>query len=473
VRDALPTLNLILSPLAALGRGVVAHRRRKAELRMALAEVAMAKEAAARERSAREALEQSLEVRVAERTRELSDVIERYRGLVETTLAIPWEMAPGTTRLTYMGPLAEKMFGYPLPQCLEEGFFVSKVHEEDIDEVRAWFSGLREDGTYGEIEQRIRAASGEFVWVRVIASASRDAAGRLVRRGVFLDITARHRIEREHRIAQKLESVGRLASGVAHEVNTPVQFVSDNVRFAAESFTAVATVVAGFRAVVAAGPAERDALVEAARRADAQADTDYLLEDVPHALMSSLEGLDKIAKIVRALKTFSRQDQEEKAPLDLNASITSILTIGAHEYKHVADVQVDLGDLPLVRCHGGEINQVLLNLVVNAAAAISEAVAGTDKRGTIKVRTWREDDMALVCVRDTGTGIPSKIWDKIFDPFFTTKDVGHGTGQGLSVARSVAVDRHGGDLTFETEVGRGTAFVLRLPIDVSAMAIAA
>lgn len=446
---------------------VMAHfmRRSTARLDATLASLALERHAVALQYEELAVLKQSLEARVEARTRELATSKEQYRRWIETTAAIPWEMAPGSVRFAYVGPQVTPTLGYDIAECMEEGFLGRALHEEDAAEARAWLDGLTEDGARGETELRMRSARGGIVWLRVFATTMRDADGRPVRRGIVLDVTTRHRLETELRAAQKLECVGRLASGVAHEINTPVQFVSDNIRFVAESFAAIASLVAKFRELVAAGPDERDALAEAAREADAAADTDYILENIPLALESSVEGLDQIARIVRSLKAFSHPDQRQCSTVDLNACIQNTLTIAAHEYRHLADVQTELGDLPPVLCHGGEINQVLLNLVVNAAHAIADLVEGTDRRGTIKVRTWCEDDTVLVCIRDTGTGIPSKIRDKIFDPFFTTKDVGRGTGQGLPFARSVVVDKHHGELTFETDVGRGTAFLVRLPVE--------
>jgi signal transduction histidine kinase len=165
------------------------------------------------------------------------------------------------------------------------------------------------------------------------------------------------------------------------------------------------------------------------------------------------------------MKEFAHPDQKGKVGTDLNQAIASTLMIAQNECKYVAEVETEFGDLPPVTCHGGEINQAVLNIVINAAHAIADRVAGTGRRGCIRVRTWREGHDALIAVSDTGGGIPDAIRDKIFDPFFTTKDVGRGTGQGLAIARSIVVDKHGGNLDFETEVGEGTTFYIRLPIN--------
>jgi signal transduction histidine kinase len=161
------------------------------------------------------------------------------------------------------------------------------------------------------------------------------------------------------------------------------------------------------------------------------------------------------------------------AQADLNQAIQSTLVIASNEYKYVAEVETDLGDLPLVNCYAGEINQVVLNLIVNAAHAIGDVVKETQAKGKIRVATRVLDDQVEIAISDTGKGIPVEVRAKIFDPFFTTKEVGKGTGQGLAIARSVVVDKHGGTLHFETEVGRGTTFYIRLPINGPSSASAA
>jgi signal transduction histidine kinase len=164
------------------------------------------------------------------------------------------------------------------------------------------------------------------------------------------------------------------------------------------------------------------------------------------------------------MKEFAHPDQKEKAPADLNQAIQSTLTIAKNEYKYVAELETELGELPAVNCLIGSVNQVVLNIVVNAAHAIGDVVKGTENRGRIRVATRVEGNCALIAISDTGGGIPDHVRERIFDPFFTTKEVGKGTGQGLAIARSVVVDQHGGSLTFETELGKGTTFFIRLPI---------
>jgi len=209
------------------------------------------------------------------------------------------------------------------------------------------------------------------------------------------------------------------------------------------------------------------ALKAAAREAmDAEKETDipYLLENAPGALDRALEGLERVASIVRAMKQFAHPDRKEKSLVDLNQALQSTLTIAASEYKYVAELDAEFGDIPMVLCHVGEINQAVLNIVVNAAHAIADAVKDTEQRGKITVRTRRHGDQVEIAIGDTGRGIPEGLRQRIFEPFFTTKEVGRGTGQGLAIARNIITDKHGGTLHFDTEPGRGTTFFIRLPV---------
>ena len=281
------------------------------------------------------------------------------------------------------------------------------------------------------------------------------------------EMTTRLQMEAELRQAQKLESVGRLAAGVAHEINTPVQFVSDSVHFVRDAMTAIFRLVSALVVVersVLDGRPSREAADDAGVAVE-EADLPYLTEHVPRALDRALEGLERVAVIVRWMKEFAHPDQNQMHQADLNRAITSTLTIARNEYKYVADVDLDLGDIPTVCCLVGALNQAVLNIVVNAAHAIGDAVAGTSNRGRIGVRTRRDGDDVVISISDTGGGIPADIQGRIFDPFFTTKEVGRGTGQGLSISRSVVVEQHGGQIDFETEAGKGTTFLIRLPID--------
>jgi signal transduction histidine kinase len=198
--------------------------------------------------------------------------------------------------------------------------------------------------------------------------------------------------------------------------------------------------------------------------AEEDADLAYVQERVPAAIERTATGVERIREIVTAMREFGHAGSYRHDPSDFNRAIQSVLTVARNEYKYVADVETDLGDLPPVACNIGEVSQVILNLIVNAAHAIEAAQDDDRGRGTIRIRTGCENGIALVEINDTGTGIPAEIRERIFDPFFTTKETGKGTGQGLAISRSIVVDKHHGTLTLETEPGTGTTFTIRVPI---------
>ncbi len=281
------------------------------------------------------------------------------------------------------------------------------------------------------------------------------------------ELARRQQMEVELRHAQKLEAVGHLAAGIAHEINTPAQFVSDSIQFLKDSAEDLFRLVGEYRrAVEALGAVPgHEGQMLAIRRAEEEIDLPYLEANVPSGFERCFDGISRITSIVRAMKEFAHADQREMSPADLNRALLSTLTIAKNEYKYVAETESDLDEIPLVVCHLGDLNQVFLNLIVNAAHAISEVVGNSGARGRIKITTRAEPGWVRIEFADTGVGIPEHLRDRIFEPFFTTKPVGMGTGQGLAIARAIVVDKHGGSLTFESTLGVGTTFTVRLPID--------
>lgn len=281
------------------------------------------------------------------------------------------------------------------------------------------------------------------------------------------DITERLVLEHDLAQAQKLESIGQLAAGIAHEINTPTQFVGDNVRFLSDSFSDIGRLLDQYQRLLAAaktGACPKD-LIETCEAANRGADLEYLLAEIPKAITQSAEGIGRVATIVRAMKEFAHPGNTEKVAVNLNKAIESTVTVARNEWKYVADLETKLDpSLPPVPCLVGEFNQVVLNMIVNATHAIADAVKGTGQKGTITIATGLVGKFAEIRITDTGTGIPEAIRHKIFDPFFTTKGVGKGTGQGLAIARSVVVDKHGGTITVDSEVGKGATFIIRLPL---------
>ncbi len=280
------------------------------------------------------------------------------------------------------------------------------------------------------------------------------------------DITERRALEGQLRQAHKLEGIGQLAAGIAHEINTPTQFVTDNLTFLRESWKATHEILKLYRSVAQkAGAALGPGVMAEVEEAERKLDLEFIVAEVPHAIDQSLDGARRVAKIVRAMKEFSHPDSAEKTETDLNRAIGSTVTVARNEWKYVAEMVTEYAEnLPRILCYPGDINQVILNLVVNAAHSIKEKRKEGGEKGLITVRTRAQEQFVEISVADTGTGIPETIRNRVFDPFFTTKEVGKGTGQGLSLAHTLIVKKHSGRIWFETEIGRGTTFFIHLPI---------
>ena len=278
------------------------------------------------------------------------------------------------------------------------------------------------------------------------------------------DLTEKRELESQLRQAQKLEGIGQLAAGIAHEINTPTQFVADNLTFLRDSWKAIHHLLELYRATIRSAPETPSPEIKDAERG---CDLEFIVAEVPRAIDQSLDGAGRVAKIVRAMREFAHPDSADKTVTDLNKCVESTITVARNEWKYVADLVIELDEtLPPVSCYPGDINQVILNVLVNAAQAIKEKVKEGEK-GQITVRTRRRDRLAEISVRDTGPGIPEAARTRVFDPFFTTKPVGKGTGQGLSLAYTLIVKKHRGKIWFETEIGCGTTFFIDLPIEES------
>jgi signal transduction histidine kinase len=326
------------------------------------------------------------------------------------------------------------------------------------------------------IETAMREGSHFFEWTHkridgqefptTVLMTRMEQGGKPFLHATVRDISKEKQLELELGHAHKLEAVGQLAAGIAHEINTPAQYVGDGVHFLKEAFESYQRLVAPYsRAVeVLATAGGHEALLSEIREIEEEIDLAYLDANVPGSFDSCQDGINRITTIVRAMKEFAHPDQREKASADLNQALQTTLAVAKNEYKYVADVTTELGDLPPVLCHVGDLNQVFLNVIVNAAHAIGDVVGQGGGKGTIRITTSQEGDLVRIDIADTGAGIPEAIRPRIFDPFFTTKEVGQGTGQGLSIARSIVMTKHNGSLTFESEVGKGTTFTIRLPI---------
>jgi PAS domain S-box-containing protein len=342
-----------------------------------------------------------------------------------------------------------------------------------LDNLREAFAGARQEAPH-PVEATFCKKDGTKFFVRGLA--------RLIRKGEdSIIVSALRPVDRragqdQVTQAQKLEAIGQLASGIAHEINTPTQYVGDNTRFLKDAYADFVAIQEQFLALfeaAKAGPVGKDQL-EALESTLVNADLPYLIEEIPKAISQSLEGVEQIARIVRAMKEFSHPGADEKTLIDINHAIENTITVARNEWKYVADIVRDLDpSLPMVACLPGSFNQVLLNILVNAAHAIGDVVEDSGKKGTITIATRVEGESVAIAISDTGTGIPDHVLPRIFDPFFTTKEVGKGTGQGLALAYSIVVEKHGGTISIDTAGGKGTTITVRIPARTSIQELAA
>jgi signal transduction histidine kinase len=343
---------------------------------------------------------------------------------------------------------------------------VSHIHPDDLNRFRATWDALL-SGKLPALESGIRVrVSDSHRYMRMRGRVvTRDQAGQALRVvGTMVDIHEATLRQMQAAHASKLESIGQLAAGIAHEINTPTQYVGDNVRFLGDAFAGLLTCLDELTDLMPSDLASRLH----------RADIPYLREEIPKAIEQSLDGIERIANIVGAMKEFSHPAQE-RTPTDINHAIANTITVATNEWKYVATIATDFDPaLPAVPVIPGEFNQVILNIIVNAAHAIGESASDDPlRKGTIRVTTRRVSDWAEITIADDGCGMPHHVQERIFDPFFTTKAVGKGTGQGLSIAHNVIVAKHRGTIAVSSDPGQGTTFTLRLPLVVEGLTEAA
>lgn len=411
--------------------------------------------------------------RLREQQRQFEDVTSRIDEAM-------WLRDANNGEFLYLSPAFERHWGRSIRELLASGlerFFHPEggpCHEQVMSAATpAWLADapnfVPERYEYDVQEEfRIVRPKGEVRTMEGHSFPIRSDDGSVVRiGGIVRDVTEMRQQEQALRLAQKLEAIGQLAAGIAHEINTPSQYVSDNLAFLEEAMGELTPVLSAIsQAMKASGG---DDTATGLRALVGKVDFEFLQEEIPLAISQSREGIDQIKHIVLAMKDFSHPGDTLDAA-DLNQLIKSTVTVARNEWKYVADLKLDLDEeLPFVSCIASALNQVVLNLVVNAAHAIGDANSGSDKGLiTIQTRKGSQSDV-IIQVTDDGPGIPEHIVGRIFDPFFTTKEVGKGTGQGLAIAYSVITDRHGGALSVESQVGHGTCFTIRLPIAAASM----
>lgn len=370
--------------------------------------------------------------------------------------------------ITYVNPRFTTLTGYGARDILGESLYTlrSEVHSPHFYRgiQRALLSGETWSGRV-----TLRKQDGTGYHSRSIISPLRNRAGETTGYSVFFrDTTEELKLEAQLRQVQKMEAIGEMAAGIAHEINTPIQYVGDNIQFLQEAMEDVVRLVQAYEGLCekARTQALEPAALDEVAALRQEIDWDFLQEEVPAAIAQALEGRNRVAEIVRAMKEFAHPGDETLTPIDLNHAIENTLAVSRSEWKLIATVETHLQpDLPAVPCYPGSFNQVLLNLVVNAAHAIDAChQSGTQEKGCITLSTAAVADTVELRVQDSGCGIPEAQITRIFEPFFTTKDIGKGTGQGLALTHSVVVERMGGSIDVESTVGEGTTFILRLPL---------
>ena len=311
--------------------------------------------------------------------------------------------------------------------------------------------------------ERIDGADGFLVVsISPLSDDASDLSGYLL---LGDDITDVRFLEAQLAQAAKLEAIGQLAAGIAHEINTPTQYVGDSVTFLKNAYEDLSRVLAQSEDLSSYPSPCGQAVAASISSLLEEIDASFLKEEIPKTITRIYVGIEQISSIVRAMKRFSYTSGDEKKSVDIRNALENTLVISRNEWKYVAETKTDFDpELTDVTCLAGEINQLFLNVIINAAHAIGDVVRETNSLGLISISTKKDGDFAVIRIKDTGTGIPKELGSKVFNLFFTTKEVGKGTGQGLAIAYDIVVNKHGGGITFESEPGQGTTFIIRLPI---------
>ena len=408
-------------------------------------------------------------------THELASPLVRLQYLVDNTPAIIYCTVPsGDFKMTFVSNNAQHVLGYrPEDMVADPNFWFDHIHPDDAPQI---FSSLALVFVEGQraYEYRFRAADGSYLWMHDTLRLIRDDSGApLEVIGSLTDITERKRMEEalhtkgeEQRSlitrlqeahdqllqSEKMASIGQLAAGIAHEINNPVGFVNSNMSTLQNYVATLFGVLQRYEKVIAGKAPQLNSEVAEIRE---DADLEFLQEDVTALVRESMDGLKRVKDIVQSLKDFSHVGENDWQIADLHHGLDSTLNIVSNEIKYKATVDKQYGKIPQIRCLASQLNQVFMNLLVNASHAIKD-------KGTITIRTGMDDGMVWVAIGDSGCGIPPENLNRIFEPFFTTKPVGSGTGLGLSLSYGI-VNKHGGRIEVASTVGVGTTFTVRLP----------
>lgn len=410
-----------------------------------------------------------VETLVQKRTEELQRSQERKSAILHNAFDAIVSM-DSNGRITEFNPAAEAMFLRNKDEVAGHGFAELLIPEELREAHAQGMQGFLDTGQSQLLNHRIELTAMRSNGERFPVEGSITPVhlgDDIIFTAFIRDIGERKRLETDLAHAQKMESIGQLAAGVAHEINTPNQYIGDNIRFLEESFSSVTTAIGAYQELHLAVKAEgvQRELVTKVDEVAIRTDLEFVLEEFPRAVEQALDGVERVASIVRAMKEFSHPGQESHTMVDINRVIDSTVTVARNEWKYVAQVELALDpSLPNIEGHPGALGQVFLNLIINSVHAIKERF-GSEASGQIRIATSRSGDSVEITLSDNGCGIPDHAQSRIFEPFYTTKDVGLGTGQGLAISRTVITEKHGGQIDYATALNEGTTFTIRLPIE--------
>lgn len=392
-----------------------------------------------------------------------------FKSLVENS-SILFYAATFDGRVLYLNDFGQKLLGLNKEE-IDSGVNADSFYADPEDR-KDLLTLLKSDNSVSDNEIRMISRDGKYITGHESAFSRQDDFGEEIIYGIINDVSefvnlnlnsARLNLELAdanqklqdayNTMAQqeKMAVIGELAAGVAHEINNPLGFIKSNARSMTKYLEMITSI---FKEITNKCDLEK---IEGIGKLD------FILTDVQDILKENEDGLNRIATITESLKRFSRMgDENVKSDFDLNQAIMDTLNIAKSQYKYVAEIKLDLGDIPLVSCNGDSINQVLLNLIVNAANAI-ESLGSKDK-GEILIETSLQDDGVKFSITDSGPGVDSSVKNKIFDPFFTTKEVGKGTGLGLSLCYDIIVHKHQGRIWLENCDKGGAQFNFTIPM---------
>lgn len=396
-------------------------------------------------------------LRAEAQVRRLKQQIEYILAATNTSLTV----IDANYRVCYVDPHWQQILGDPRGKKCYQYIMHSPRPCDDCGATKALASKevVVSEHTIGTDDPRV---------FHVSSVPFQDDSGQWLVAEVWRDITELKQMERRLAQAQKLEAIGHLAAGIAHELNTPIQYVDHNIGFLRQVVAGVEKLLVRLEQLAACGEQSSNGSVRAAEleRAIAETDIHFYVQEAHGAIAQSAEGLQQMAKIVQAMKEFGQHTGNDKQVIDINRTVQIASTACRSRWQEIAELKLELSsDLLCVACNPDDLSQVMLQLLDNAAQAIADAADANGKgKGTITVQTRQQGDWAEISVEDTGVGIAPEIQDKIFNPFFTTKDVGQGSGQGLSVVYAIVVQKYGGFVDFDTQPGKGTRFTIRLPL---------